>query len=97
MLQVHVTYNTRRAEKLRGMFGNDARQGNEALYVRRHFDLKRICESCGRRTSSPGVDVASVIVEGPDWVVPFSICTAAASKSISKNPFLISPLSYGGC
>ena len=73
MLQVHATYNSTRVEKLRGMFGSDARQGNEALYVRRHFDLKRICESCGHRTSSPGIDVASVIVEGPDWVVPFSV------------------------
>src|SRR5581483_6060533 len=73
MLEVHPTYNNRRFEKLRAMFSGDARQGNEALYVREHFDSKRICESCGLRTTARHLSVASVIVEGPHWVLPLSV------------------------
>ncbi len=73
MLRIHPTYNKERLEKLSGMFHGDPLQGNVALYVREHFDLKRICERCGRRTTANRLAVASVIVEGPAWVLPLSL------------------------
>jgi len=71
-MQLHPTYNAERFEKLCRMFAGDPRQGNEALYIREHFDLKRICESCGRRTTEY-LAVPSIIAEGSDWVFPFSV------------------------
>ncbi len=73
MLGIHPTYNKERLEKLSGMFNDDPRQGNMALYVREHFDLKRICERCGTRTTANRLAVASVIIEGPAWVLPISL------------------------
>jgi hypothetical protein len=73
MLSIHATYDRSRLEKLDGMFGDDARQGNMTLYVREHFDLKRICERCGKRTTANRLAVASIIIEGPAWVLPISL------------------------
>ncbi len=73
MLEVHSTYDKGRLEKLSGMFGNDPRQGNATLYVREHFNRKRICESCGTRTTAKRLAIASAIVEGPSWVLPISV------------------------
>ena len=74
MVEIHATYDRARIEKLRGMFGGDPRQGNATLYIREHFDLKRICENCGRRSDPKyRLAVASVIAEGDTWVLPFSI------------------------
>ncbi len=55
------------------MFGMDPRQGNATLYVREHFNRKRVCESCGTRTSTKRLAVPSAIVEGPSWVLPMSV------------------------
>ncbi len=73
MAEVHSTYNKRRLEKLSRMFDGDPRKGNATLYVREHFNLKRLCENCGDRTANRGLAVASVIVEGPSWVLPISV------------------------
>ena len=73
MLEVHSTYNKERFEKLNGMFGGDPRQGNATLYVREHFNRKRVCESCGMRTSAQRLAVPSAIVEGHSWVLPISV------------------------
>jgi hypothetical protein len=74
MLSIHPTYNKSRLEKLGGMFdGGEPRRGNISLYVREHFDLKRVCEHCGKRTTTNRLAAASVIVEGPAWVLPISL------------------------
>ena len=73
MVEIHRTYNKQRLEKLWGMFGNDLRQGHPALYVREHFNLKRACENCETRGTIKFLAAASLVVEGDDWVVPFSV------------------------
>ncbi len=70
--EIHATYNKRRLEKLSELFDGDPRKGNATLYVREHFNLKRLCENCGNRTENRGLAVASVVVEGSDWVLPIS-------------------------
>jgi hypothetical protein len=72
MLQLHSTYDKERLEKLSRMFDGDPRHGNMSLYLREHFNLKRVCDSCGRRTAHR-IAVPSVIAEGSDWILPFSI------------------------
>ncbi len=73
MVEIHAAYNKERFEKLGRMFGDDPRQGNATLYVREHFNRKRVCESCGKRTTTQQFAVASVIAEGPSWVLPISV------------------------
>jgi hypothetical protein len=73
MLGIHTAYDKERLEKLSRMFDGDPRHGNMALYVREHFDLKRICERCGKRTTASRLAVASVIIEGSSWVLPISL------------------------
>jgi hypothetical protein len=72
MVEIHATYDKRRLEKLGGMFDGELRRGNMTLYVQEHFNLKRICDSCGQRTGHR-VAVPSVIIEGPTWVLPISV------------------------
>ncbi len=72
MLEIHATYNKDRLEKLRRMFDADPRRGHPKLYVREHFNLRRLCDRCGQRANHR-IAVPSVIVEGPDWVLPFSV------------------------
>jgi hypothetical protein len=73
MVEAHDRYDQRRLEKLRSMFDGDPRRGNPTLYVREHFNLRRICDHCGKRSSSDRLAVASVILEGSSWVLPVSI------------------------
>ncbi len=72
MPEIHATYNKNRLEKLSHMFDDDPRRGSATLYVREHFNLRRICDSCGQRTNHR-IAVPSVIIEGPEWVLPISI------------------------
>jgi hypothetical protein len=55
------------------MFAGDPRQGNHELYVKEHFDLRRVCGSCERRLSENRLALASILVEGPSWVAPISV------------------------
>ncbi len=73
MVEIHETYNKQRLEKLWGMFGEDLRQGDPTLYVREHFNLKRICENCATRSTEQYLAAASLVAEGDDWVLPFSV------------------------
>lgn len=73
MTEVHATYDKRRVEKLCQMFTGDPRDGNPTLFIREHFNLRRICENCETRSSSRHLAAASLIAEGTSWVVPFSI------------------------
>lgn len=73
MVDVHTTYNKERFEKLCGMFSDKPRQGNPTLYVREHFDLKRVCQHCETRGTTKNLAAASLIAEGDSWVVPFSV------------------------
>ncbi len=72
-VEIYATYNKTRLEKLGRMFDGDPRRGNPTLYVREHFNLKRLCENCGERTAKRGLAVASVVIEGPSWVLPISV------------------------
>lgn len=73
MVEIHATYDRVRYEKLRAMFGSDPRQGNHALYVKEHFDLKRSCGNCAQRSNSDQIAVPSVLLEGDSWVLPISV------------------------
>src|SRR5947209_13834104 len=73
MIEIHTTYNRERFLKLCGMFDGDPRQGNPALYIRGHFDLRRICDDSGKRETATHLAVASVIIEGDSWVLPISV------------------------
>jgi len=72
-VQIHQTYDKQRLAKLWGMFGEDTRQGNPTLYVREHFNLKRICENCETRSTVQYLAAGSLLAEGDDWVFPFSV------------------------
>ena len=78
MAEIHTTYNKDRFEKLRGMFNEDPRFGNAALYVQEHFNLRRVCENCEKRSTSKYLAAASLIVEGDSWVLPFSVTRTGA-------------------
>jgi hypothetical protein len=73
MVEIHRTYDMQRLAKLWGMFGDDVRQGSPALYVREHFNLRRICENCEARGTVQYFAAASLVAEGDDWVLPFSV------------------------
>lgn len=73
MVEIHESYDGGRFEKLRAAFRGDPRQGNHALYIREHFDLRRICGACDSRTTAKYADFASVVIEGSSWVLPISI------------------------
>lgn len=55
------------------MFADDPRQGSPTLYVREHFDLRRVCGNCGRRVNLKRFAVSSLILEGDTWVLPISV------------------------
>jgi len=78
MVEIHTTYNKDRFEKLRGMFNEDPRFGNAALYVKEHFNLRGVCENCETRSTSKYLAAASLIAEGDSWVVPFSVTRTGA-------------------
>ncbi len=73
MIGIHRTYNRKRLSKLWEMFGQDPRQGNPTLYIREHFNLKRVCDSCHTRSAVQHLAAASLIVEGDDWTFPVSV------------------------
>ncbi len=72
-VELHVTYNRARLAKLESMFVEDPRYGNASLYVKEHFNLRRICQNCGNRSVEKRLAIPSLIIEGDSWVIPVAV------------------------